>query len=124
VKEVVARLVESRRRHRGRLRSLALYVRSCPAPDFAERAARLNRFVAQRLARLLLARRDEIGHRRPARAIAFALLLVDSATREAILFEETVLNPARLTDRELATELTRALLAYLEIGAVKRGARG
>ena len=122
VTRVVARFVESRRRHRGLLRSLALYVRSRPAPDFAARAARLNRFVTRRLARLLLLRREQIGHRDPERAIAFGLLLLDSATREAILFEKAGLSPGRLTDRDLAAELTRALLAYLEIVPEKRGA--
>jgi hypothetical protein len=47
--------------------------------------------------------------------------MLDSATREAILFEKTGLSPGRLTDRELTTELTRALLDYLEIVPAQRG---
>ena len=120
VAALVARLVQKRRQHRGLLRSLALYVRSHPEPRFRQRAERLNLFVTRRLTTLLLARRGEIRHPAPARAIALGLSLVDSTVREAILFADAGLVTQRLTDRQLARELTRAYLAYLGVTRKER----
>jgi hypothetical protein len=47
--------------------------------------------------------------------VPFALALADALTREAIVFEEMGLAPARLTDRELTSELVTALRAYLRL---------
>ena len=113
--EVIGRLVETRRERRGLLRALALYVRSRPASEFARRSAKLNRLLTDRLTELMLTRRSEIGHPRPALAIAFALEIVDSVTRDAILFADMGLNPARLSDAELEAELLRALKLYLRL---------
>jgi len=113
--EVVGSLVEARRERRGLLRALALYVRSRPGSEFAKRSAKLNRLLTDRLTELMLTRRSEIGHPRPALAIAFALEIVDSVTRDAMLFADTGLAPARLSDAELKTELLRALKLYLRL---------
>jgi AcrR family transcriptional regulator len=115
VAAVVAEIVRKRRAFRGLLRALSLHARSRPDPSFAEHAAGLNRHVHARLRDLLLERRREIGHRHPERAIAFGLLLVDGATREAILFGEAERLPGRLSDTVLARELTAAWLAYLGV---------
>jgi AcrR family transcriptional regulator len=120
---VVRRIVESRRAHRGLLRALSLYARSQPDPRFAEHAAALNRHVHQRVRALLLERREEISHPDPGRAIAIGLLLVDGATREAILFGEAARLPGRPSDTALARELTAAWLAYLGVGPRRRQRR-
>jgi hypothetical protein len=78
--------------------------------------------VSERLAALLLARRDEITHPDPERAAAFGLTLVFSTLDNVILFDETR-SAVPLSDEALADELTRAYLAYL--GApVSRASKG
>ena len=115
VEAVVGRLVERRRANRGLLRALSLYARTRPGPRFSAHAHAMNRHVHRKLAELLLARRDEIAHPEPEQAIAFGLLLVDGATREAILFGESARLPGKPSDAVLARELTAAWLAYLGI---------
>jgi AcrR family transcriptional regulator len=115
VEAVVSRLVERRRANRGLLRALTLYARARPGPRFTANARAMNRHVHRRLTELLLARRDEIAHPEPEQAISFGLLLVDGATREAILFGEAARLPGRPSDAVLARELTAACLAYLGI---------
>jgi AcrR family transcriptional regulator len=115
VEQLVARLVDRRRERRGLLRALALYARTRPESGFSRRSARLNRLLARRLTELLLRRGSEIRHPRPARAVAFALEIADSVSRDAVLFGDTGLAPARLGDRELKAELTRTLCLYLRL---------
>jgi AcrR family transcriptional regulator len=120
VEAVVARLVERRRANRGLLRALSLYARSRPGPRFAAHARAMNRHVHRKLAELLLVRRGEISHPDPEQAIAFGLLLVDGATREAILFGEAARLPGKPSDAVLARELTAAWLAYLGVERPRR----
>jgi AcrR family transcriptional regulator len=120
VEAVVWRLVERRRAHRGLLRALSLYARSRPDARFTEHAVAMNRHVHRRLRELLLERRAEIGHDDPERAIAIGLLLVDGATREAILFGEAARLPGRPSDAVLARELTAAWLGYLGVSGRSR----
>jgi len=115
VEGVVKHIVGKRRAHRGVLRALALYARSRPAPGFLEHATALNRHVHRRLRALLLERKHEINHPDPERAIGFGLLLVDSATRDAILFDDVVEVPGKARDAVLARELVAAWLAYLGV---------
>ena len=120
VEGVVRHLVRKRRAHRGVLRALALHARSRPAPGFLEHATALNRHVHRRLRELLLDRRREIGNPDPERAIAIGLLMVDSATREAILFDEVAQVPGKPGDAQLARELSAAWLAYLGVRSRRR----
>jgi AcrR family transcriptional regulator len=120
VAAVVRRIVHKRRANRGLLRALSLYARSRPDPTFAEHAAAMNRHVHQRLRDLLLRKRNEIGHPDPERAISFGLMLVDGATREAILFGEAALIPGKPSDTVLARELTSVWLAYLRVKPRRR----
>ncbi len=108
---LVERLVAKRREHRGLLRALALHVRSNPRSGFARRSARLNRLLVERLTALLSAR-GGIGRPRPEEAVAFALQIADSVTRDAIVFEESALAPPR-SDRALKAELSRVLRLHL-----------
>jgi hypothetical protein len=77
------------------------------------RGRRGERPDQQKPAELLLERRHEIDHPDPEQAIAFGLLLVDGATREAILFGEAARLPGKPTDAVLARELTAAWVVYL-----------
>ena len=113
VSQLVHLLVRKRRRNRGLLRALALYARDRPDPRFLARAERLTAHAQRRWRSLLLARRHELGHPRPARAIRTGLYMVDAAIREAVLFPEVA--PLHLSDAALARELTDAYLAYLRI---------
>jgi AcrR family transcriptional regulator len=117
---LIHELVRRRRERRGLLRALALYVRTRPDSDFARRSAALNALLSRRLTALLLTRRKEIGHPRPARAAALALQVADCVTRDAILFAPTGLTPARMSDRELEKELHRVLASYLRLRAGAR----
>jgi AcrR family transcriptional regulator len=120
VEAVVSRLVERRRANRGLLRALSLYARSRPDPAFDAHARASNRHVHRKLAELLLARRHQIAHPDPEQAIAFGLLMVDGATREAILFGEAARMPGKPSDAVLARELTAAWLAYLGVPSQER----
>jgi AcrR family transcriptional regulator len=120
VEAVVGRLVERRRANRGLLRALSLYARSRPDPAFSSHARAMNRHVHLKLAELLLARPHEIAHRDPEQAIAFGLLMVDGATREAILFGEAARLPGKPSDAVLARELAAAWIAYLGIPPQER----
>ena len=115
VEGVVARLVDRRRANRGLLRALSLYARSRPEPRFTSHARAMNRHVHRKLAERLLERRGEIAHPDPEQAIAFGLLIVDGATREAILFGEAARLPGKPSDAVLARELSAAWLAYLGV---------
>ena len=119
VQGVVRHLVRKRRAHRGVLRALSLYARSRPAPGFLQHATALNRHVHRRLRELLLERKQEIGNPDAARAIGFGLLMVDSAMRDAILFDEVAELPRKPTDALLARELSAAWLAYLGSAAAQ-----
>jgi AcrR family transcriptional regulator len=110
VTAVVRHIVRKRRTHRGLLRALSLYARSRPDPRFAEHAAAANRDVRRMLRDRLLERRQEISQ----------LMLVDGATREAILFGEADLLPGKPSDALLARELAAVWLGYLGVKPRRR----
>ena len=113
VESVVGFLVEIYREHRGLIR--AFVVRNHSDPDFQTRRDRLSHHVSERLSKLLLERRDEITHPDPLRAAAFGLTLVFSTLDSTMLFGEMRTGDLAIDDRDLATELSRAYLAYLGI---------
>ena len=107
--------VRAHREKAGVLRTLFLYARDRPQPEFLKRARRLNGHVLIRLTALLLRRRHAISHPDPERAIGLGLLMVVTTLREAILFGDKKLYPMRVPDEVLAAELTRSFLAYLGV---------
>jgi len=120
LRAVVSDVVGMRRRHKGLLRSLALYVRSGAAPaGFLARARTLNRFVARRLLELLQEAPRKVDHPAPLGAVNLVLRILDSTTRDAILFEDLGLFPA-LSDRELIESLLPTLTICLD-GPGRRG---
>lgn len=120
LQELIELLVDRRIRHRGFLRALSLYARSNPEAGFASRAAKMNRYVYSKL-RELLAGRAEIRHSNPDRAIAFGFFVIDTLTREAILFGDTGLPPEQFSRKVLVAELSRAVQAYLGSSEIKAG---
>lgn len=111
----VVAAVRAHRQNAGLLRATFFHVRTTDDPDFRARARRVDQLVRRRLSGLLLARRAELGHPLPERAIPFALLVTAAAIREAVLFEDLRLNPGELPDDRLATELAGAFCAYVGI---------
>ncbi len=111
IEAVVSFLVAIYRTQAGLIR--AFTVRGYADPEFAARRTRVSHRVSEGLSQLLVERQDEITHPDPTRAAAFGLTLVFSTLDSTILFGE--MRPADLTmdDDDLATELTRAYLAYL-----------
>jgi AcrR family transcriptional regulator len=110
--EVVRFLVQIYREQNGLMRAFAQRTRV--DAEFRARRERLSHHVSERLSSLLLTRRAEISHPEPVRAAAFGLTLVFSALDAVMLFGELRSGTLRLSDAELARELTRAYLAYLD----------
>jgi len=99
---------------RGVLRQVAVKVRTSDEPDRVQRWREFNQEAHGRLARSLI-ERGGIHHEEPEAAIAFGILFVSAAAREAVLFGDRKLNLSTVRGRKLAAELCRAFLAYLGI---------
>ena len=115
---VVRFLVSIYREQRGLIR--AFVIRNHSDADFQARRDRLSHYVSERLSALLLARRAEIAHEDPEKAAAFGLTLVFSTLDSVMLFGELRTGAVRLSDDDLAAELTRAYLAYLGAARPRR----
>ncbi|MCP3986498.1 MAG: TetR/AcrR family transcriptional regulator [bacterium] len=111
--ELVGFLVEIHRERRGVLRELS--VRSMSDVAMTERKARLATHIGQHVEALLLAQSDRIGHPDPATAVRFGLGFVFATLEQVILFEETGAYGGPTSDEQLARELSRAYLAYLDL---------
>jgi AcrR family transcriptional regulator len=111
IAEVVRFLVAIYRERGGLMR--AFVARQHTDAGLLARRERLSHYVSDKLAALLLARRDEIAHPDPERASAFGLTFVFSTLDDVMLFGEMRSGRLALSDADLATELTRAYLAYL-----------
>jgi AcrR family transcriptional regulator len=109
---VVTGIGEGYRRHRTLVRALVLYARSHPDPVFRKRAMALNAAAYRRVHRLLLGRRREIRHPKPATAVTFGLSTIAALLQERIVFGDLTALPV-MSDRELMVEATRMLQLYL-----------
>ena len=88
------------------------------APGDPELGAQLERVIShicEKLAVLLLARSDEIGHQDPVLAANFAFRLLLGVLKEAILFGTPGTHGIPRPDERLTEELTRAFLGYLGV---------
>ncbi len=112
---LVRALVELHRRRRGLLRAFAVEGQRDPAVQ--ARRERLFQHGGNRIAEVLRGRAREIGHHHPERAAAFGLAVVWSAVEGAVLFDRLRSGALAPSDDDLATELTRLLLAYLDVQA-------
>jgi AcrR family transcriptional regulator len=115
-------LVQVYRERAGLIR--AFVQRNHSDAEFQARQERLSHYVNDRLSALLLARAGEIGHPDPARAAAFGLTFTVSTIEGVVLFGELRSNVLALDDDELAAELTRAYLAYLDVPRAHRHKEG
>ena len=111
LRSVIPFLVGIFRERKGLMRAFVL--RHYTDAAFREQRDRLTDYVADKLAALLLARRDEIGHPDPEMAARFGLGLVFDGIQSAVLFDEPRGVP--MGDDRLAAELARAYLAYLGV---------
>lgn len=85
----------------------------CHDPQFMERDARLSAYFLERLTALLMERRAEIGHPRPAVAIAFGVELIAGVLRDRYVLSG--IQPDRWPSPHggLVPELARAYAGYL-----------
>ena len=94
---------------------LAVYQRGLTDAAFRERSMRISRHVMEGVSKLLLARRAEIGHPDPARAVAFAMTQVSSLLVHTFTAGYRDLALVRMSDAEIAGELVESCLAYLQV---------
>lgn len=100
------------RSRRGLLRSL--FLRSRIDPVIAASARQLNAHLLARLGAVLGARSSEIRHPDPERAIALGYMIVIGGLRETVLFGEVWPAPSAADGADLADELGRVYLGYLQ----------
>ena len=74
----------------------------------------LNASAFGRVHRLLLGRRREIRHPKPAAAVAFGLSAIAALLQERIVFGDVTALPV-VSDGELIAEATRMLQSYLRV---------
>jgi AcrR family transcriptional regulator len=103
--------VQLYRERRGLLRSLFLRARTDPV--IMASAREVNAHYINRLRTLLLARRDQVRHPLPERAVELGFMIFVGALRETILFGEVWPSPQTVVDEGLSKELARSYLAYL-----------
>ena len=110
---LVRALVALHRQRRGLARAFAVQGQRDPA--FQLRRDGLLQHAGKRLAGLLRGRASEIGHHHPERAVAFGLAVAWSTIESAILFDRLRSGALAPTDDDLAAELVRLLVAYLDL---------
>jgi len=115
-RRVVTTTLQGYRKHAGLLRALTQFTRSHPSAALRKQADEIEVRNFRRVVDFLLAKRAEIKHPDPDRAVPFALMLVALALREMVILDVlshswTPLMPK--DDAQLVEELTRALLSYL-----------
>ncbi|MCP4908329.1 MAG: TetR/AcrR family transcriptional regulator [bacterium] len=113
ISELITFLVEIHRKRRGVMRELV--ARAKNEPSMIERKGRLVARIGECLESLLIARAERIGAPAPAMAIRFGLRLVLCMLEQAILFDDIRAYGIPDSDEQLASELTRAYLAYLDV---------
>jgi AcrR family transcriptional regulator len=117
--EMIVFLVEIHRERLGVLRELLARTRS-EAPMIARREG-LVTHIGECLLSLLLTRADRIGHPDPAAAVRFGLRFVLGTLEQAILSGQTGAYGIPASDEQLASELTRAFLGYLDLRYLDSG---
>lgn len=82
-------------------------------PAHRERIKRFREEVVARFRTLLLARRDEIHHPNPERAVDFIIKMVLTSARQEAVFGKTRAGNKTLTEAQMVDELERMCLTYL-----------
>lgn len=116
IEEMVRNTVVCTRADEALLRAFTLYWQTVELDaGTREAAARHYQRLFDGLAKILLARRDQVSHPQPEIAIRFAVEWMDATLTERLLLRTDRLNQVAMTDEELVHELTRALACYLGI---------
>lgn len=82
-------------------------------PGFAERRATTALAIGERLAHLMLSRREQIAHPHPRRAVEMALRVVTATLEQRNAFAVSGLPDVAVSDAVLTRELDRMVCAYL-----------
>jgi AcrR family transcriptional regulator len=90
---------------------LALTMRAMKDPDLGSYGVRIGERIALRVAELLRARHERLGHPDPDKAIIFVIWLVLSALDARAI--GSAHGAEIIPDRQVAEELTRLTVAYL-----------
>ncbi|HVP27586.1 MAG TPA: TetR/AcrR family transcriptional regulator [Myxococcota bacterium] len=113
VRAAVGGLLSVERERRGLVR--AFVVAAGHDPGYARRAAQVIEQVARRLRDLLLARREEIAHPDPARAIDFVVWLTIAHLDQGAVYGSISTGISRLPHTARVAALSEVALAYLGI---------
>lgn len=92
-------------------------------PRIAATISEFNTHAHGRLRTLLQERRAVIGHPDPDLAIELGLFMASAAAREAVLAGSLRVYRARVDDEQLATEITRSYVAFLDVAPAPRPKR-
>ena len=113
IRETVAFTVQIYRQREGLVR--VFLIRAGAEESYRERALRLTSHIAERLRKLILARRRELLHPAPAVGAEFSVLLIHGLLRARTLVGDPAEGAFRLDDEQITTELVHAVLAYLGV---------
>jgi AcrR family transcriptional regulator len=110
---VVHGIVAGYREHRALIRALLLYAETHPDPGFRREAETLRRETLARLEHLLAARRSELTHPEPERAIRLAVGVIALALQSVVMSDRS--GPAEMITLSPATaaELSAMVAGYL-----------
>lgn len=111
VNTLIARLVKVYQGRRGVLRALIL--RSSKDSAFRDRVHQLNEYIARSIVAVFESHRSEVHHPQPAKAMQAAVHIVLGALNQHTITG----NLGHLSQEEVVQELSRILLAYLDIYA-------
>ncbi|MGA8272281.1 MAG: TetR/AcrR family transcriptional regulator [Candidatus Sulfotelmatobacter sp.] len=115
---VIALTLKGHRSHRGLLRALLFFILQHPDTAFVRKSEELEWKTLEDVAELLLARRREIRHPHPERAVRFAILMVGIAAQGILVLPPDPKDLYRSLpdiDAQLECELPEMFLRYLGI---------
>ena len=114
VRGCMRELVEVFRERRDLIR--AFVGRAVADVEFRGAAIAFEREVAERVGAMLLAMPDAVRHPRPQQAVSIGIAIVFGSMIATVLFGDVRHDFARLSDDEVAEELSRNFLGYLSLG--------
>lgn len=112
-RQAIRKLVKIHRRNQQL--AAAFVAASARDRNRGERTRAFRQEVIERFSRLLLARRDEIRHPDPERAVEVGIQMVLAGMRAEAVFGPTRAGGTTLSEDEMAAELERMFVSYLGI---------